>query len=51
MARKVVTEDSVRSLITKIECSLQEKLYSLVAFMYIQGAFDSTTFVAEQEAM
>ncbi len=44
------TETALHSLVTKIECS-QEKQFALAVFMDIQGAFDSTTFAAIQEAL
>ncbi len=40
------TETALRSLVTKTESSTQEKQYVSVIFMDIQGASNSTTFVA-----
>ncbi len=45
------TETALNSLVTKIECSMQEKQFALAVFIDIQGAFDSTTFAAIQEAL
>ncbi len=45
------TKTGLHSLVTKIECSIQKKQFSLAVFMDIQGTFDSTTFAAIQEAL
>ncbi len=45
------TETIVYSLVTKIECNMQEKRYALAVFMDIQWIFDSKTFSAIQEAL
>ncbi len=45
------TETALHSLVTKIECSMREKQYALAVFVDIQGAFDSTTSAAIQEAL
>ncbi len=45
------TETALHSLVTKIDYSMREKQFALAVFMDNQGAFDSTTFAAIQEAL
>ncbi len=44
-------ETMLHWLVTKTECSMQEKQYVQAIFMDIQGSFDSTTFAATQHAL